>query len=212
MKKNLLSIAVCLSATLLWSCSDNNSSSSGSTADSSNSSAMNNNDTMNGLQRDTGSTTGASAANNINTTPLSKADSSFVMEAAMGGMMEVQAGNLAQQKGASDRVKAFGAMMVADHSKANDELKGLASSRGLSIPSTLPANMQKHLDDMSKLSGKAFDQHYIGMMVDDHKKDVDKFKKQANSGADAQLKTWAGNTLPTLQKHLDSVQAIHKGM
>lgn len=199
MKKNLLSFAFCLSAALIWSC--NNSSDSSNTG------------------TDTGTHTGdtsnmnsnTSNMNNTNTTPLSKDDSAFVMEAAMGGMMEVQAGQLAQQNGASQRVKDFGNMMVTDHSKANDELKGLVSGR-ISIPDSLPADMKKHLDAMRNMKGAAFDKHYITMMNDDHKKDIGKFQKEANNGGDAQLKSWAGNTLPVLQKHMDSVTAIKKGM
>jgi putative membrane protein len=62
------------------------------------------------------------------------------------------------------------------------------------------------------MKGATFDKHYISMMLDDHKKDVNKFKQEATGANDAQLKTWATNTLPVLQKHLDSVQAIKKGM
>lgn len=156
------------------------------------------------------------AANNTPTTsstatngaPLSKADSMFVMEAATGGMEEVAMGQLAQQNASSDRVKAFGAMMVRDHSQANNELSSFASSRGLTVPSALPAAKQKDVDNMKKMTGKAFDMHYVSMMVDDHKKDVDKFKKESTSADDADLKNWAGKTLPTLQTHLDSIQAI----
>lgn len=132
------------------------------------------------------------------------------MEAAAGGMAEVEMGNLAQQQATNQRVKDFGAMMVRDHSKANDELKSLASSRGITVPSALPASKQKMLDNMKKMTGKSFDQHYVSMMVEDHVKDVAKFKKQSTSGKDDQLKTWAGKTLPTLQTHLDSIQAIKK--
>jgi len=145
-------------------------------------------------------------------TPLSKDDSGFVMEAAAGGMMEVEAGKLAQQNAASDRVKNFGAMMVADHSAANGQLSGLASSHGITLPAALPAEMQKHLDAMKKLTGKAFDKHYVGMMVDDHKTDIGKFKMAAEKCDDGQLKSWASTTLPTLQKHMDSINAIKKGM
>jgi putative membrane protein len=146
------------------------------------------------------------------TTPFSKADSGFVMEAAAGGMMEVEAGKLAQQNAASDRVKNFGSMMVADHSAANQQLSGLASSHGITLPSALPAAEQKHLDAMKSLTGKAFDKHYVSMMVDDHKKDIGKFKMAAEKCDDSQLKSWASTTLPTLQKHMDSINAIKKGM
>lgn len=160
------------------------------------------------------STTGAGSATTTTTatpqTPLNKADSTFVMEAAMGGMMEVEAGNIAQQNGQSDRVKAFGSMMVKDHSAANQELMSLASSRGITLPTELPAGMKKHLDGMRNMKGKQFDNHYVSMMLSDHKKDVGEFEKQSNSANDAELKSWAAKTLPVLKTHLDSIQAINK--
>lgn len=203
MKKKLLSFALCLSAAFVWSC-NNSGETSTTTTDSGTTTATS----------DTTNSANTNANNNTVTasTPLSKADSSFVMEAAAGGLMEVQAGQLAQQNATSQRVKDFGGMMVTDHSKANDELKSYASSHGITLPDSLPASMKKHLDAMKNMKGSAFDKHYVSMMVEDHQKDVAKFKKESTDANDAQLKTWAGNTLPTLQKHLDSIQAIKKGM
>lgn len=198
MKKTLFSLAICLSAAVIWSC--NNSGDTTSTDDSSSTA--------------TGTDTMSTADNNtpVSTTPLSKDDSAFVMEAAIGGLMEVQAGQIAQQNAQNQRVKDFGVMMVTDHSKANDELKSYATGHGITLPTELPADKQKHIDAMKNMKGAAFDKHYISMMLDDHKEDVEKFQKQSTSANDAQLKTWAVNTLPVLQKHLDSVQAIKKGM
>lgn len=124
--------------------------------------------------------------------------------------MEVEAGRIAQQNAQSDRVKGFGSMMERDHSAANQELTSLASRHGITIPTTLPADMQKHLDDMRNMKGKAFDQHYMSMMLSDHKKDIGEFEKESNSGKDADLKSWASKTLPVLRTHLDSAQAINK--
>ena len=163
---------------------------------------------------DTSAAAGANAnttnttSSNMSSTPLSKMDSTFVMEAAVGGMTEVAAGTVAQQNAASDRVKAFGGMMVTDHSKANDELKSLASSHGMTLPTALPPAKQKDVDNMQKMTGKAFDAHYTTMMVADHKKTIDLFKKASTSATDPDVKNWATKTLPTLQMHLDSVQAI----
>jgi len=132
------------------------------------------------------------------------------MKAATGGMAEVEMGNLAQQKAVNQRVKDFGTMMVKEHSQANDELKALVSNRGITIPTALPADQQKHMDAMQKMTGKSFDQHYVDMMVNDHKKDINEFKMAAEKCNDNDLKTWASKTLPTLQKHMDSIQAIKK--
>ncbi len=125
-------------------------------------------------------------------------------------MMEVELGKMAQENGKSERVKGFGQMMVTDHSKANEELKSYASSHGMSLPTSLPAKEQKHVDAMKKMKGKAFDDHYMSMMVNDHKEDISDFEKASKNAKDADLKNWAGKTLPTLKTHLDSAQLINK--
>ena len=198
MKNVYLSLAILLGAVLPWSCNSNNTATS-DTIDSTDS-RMNTDDSINTLNN---------AANEVNTTPLSKDDSTFVMEAAVGGLMEVEAGNIAQQVSTNQRVKDFAAMMVRDHAQANTELKSMVSGR-IMLPDTLPADKRKHMESMSKMSGKAFDRHYVNMMVTDHAKDIDKFKKASNSAMDAQLKSWAAGKLPTLQMHKDSVDALKK--
>jgi putative membrane protein len=100
-------------------------------------------------------------------------------------------------------------MMVTDHGKANEELKSLAAANNVTIPTTLLPEHQKHIDMMSKMKGDAFDKHYMSMMVNDHKKDIGEFQKEANSTSNDAFKAFAAKTLPVLQKHLDSAQAIH---
>jgi len=132
----------------------------------------------------------------------------FVLKAAAGGQLEVELGNMAQQKALSPSVKQFGAMMVKDHSKANEELKALADTKNILIPSKMPDKLQQHINEMKKLGGKEFDKHYIGMMTDDHKEDIDLFEKAASGLKDADLKGFAAKTLPTLKIHLDSAKTI----
>ena len=142
----------------------------------------------------------------------SEDDSEFAVKAASGGMAEVEMGKLAEEKGMSQSVKEYGAMMVKDHSKANDELKALAASKNITLPSTVGEDHQKHIDELAKLSGKEFDKKYVSMMVNDHKEDVDKFDKASRDAKDADIKAFAGKTLPTLREHLDKIQAIDKAM
>ncbi len=171
-------------------------------------------DTGNAVSNNTSNnnnTNATSTATNANM-PLNTADSTFVSKAAMGGMMEVEAGRLAQQNAQNPRVKAFGAMMERDHSTANQELMRFTSGRGMTLPTAMPADMQKHMDAMRNMKGKAFDAHYMKMMVDDHQKDVADFQKQANGGTDPELKSFAKKTLPVLQMHRDSALAINKGI
>jgi len=127
-------------------------------------------------------------------------------------MEEVQLGQLAAQKASDPDVKNFGQRMVDDHSKANDQLKQVASQKGITVPSSLPPSKQKDVDHMSKLSGAAFDKAYMSMMVKDHKKDVSDFQKASKSAKDSDVKSFASTTLPTLQDHLKMAEDIHSRM
>ena len=137
---------------------------------------------------------------------LASADRRFVMEAAHGNTAEVTLGQLAADKGSSDAVKQFGKRMIDDHGKANAELKQVAEKKGITFPSDLdPKHKQLH-DRLAKLNGADFDKAYANEMVKDHKKDVADFKRVATSAKDADVKAWAGNTLPTLEEHLKQAQ------
>ena len=146
----------------------------------------------------------------ITTMPLNDEVAKFAVKAADGGMMEVELGKMAEEKGTSKGVKDFGAMMVKDHTKANDELKGLAASKNITLPAAVGDDMQKHIDDLSKKTGKDFDKDYIDMMVSDHKEDIDLFEDAAKNSKDSAFKKFAVKTLPTLYKHLGAAKAIEK--
>jgi putative membrane protein len=86
-------------------------------------------------------------------------------------------------------------------------LKGLAGRKNITLPTSPDAKDQATNDRLSKLTGAAFDRAYMRDMVADHKKDVADFQKEAMTGADPDVKTWASNILPTLQGHLQMAQS-----
>jgi putative membrane protein len=137
------------------------------------------------------------------------ADSAFVTKAAMGGMAEVKLGQLATQKASNADVKSFAQQMVDDHGKANDELKQLASKKGVTLPTDIDAKHQATYDRLSKLSGAEFDRAYMQEMVSDHRMDVNEFRRESKSGADSDVKGWAAKTLPTLEHHLQMAESTN---
>jgi putative membrane protein len=140
----------------------------------------------------------------------SRADQKFIKDAAAGGMMEVELGKIAADKGTNDKVKAFGKRMQEDHGKANDELKKLAADKGVEIPTALEGKHKKTVDRLSKLSGEDFDRQYMRAMVDDHKEDLEKFQREADKGADPAIKQFASKHVPVLKKHLELAQTTNK--
>jgi putative membrane protein len=139
---------------------------------------------------------------------LSRGDYKFLREAAEGGQAEVELGQLAKQKAVDPSVKSFGDRMITDHSKANDELKSLASQKGATLPATLSHSERSSLDRLQKATGKDFDKEYVSTMVKDHKKDVKDFEDASKDLKDPDLKAFASKTLPTLQEHLRMAQDL----
>ncbi|MFY9947473.1 MAG: DUF4142 domain-containing protein [Candidatus Sulfotelmatobacter sp.] len=139
---------------------------------------------------------------------VSPSDKKFVREAAQGGMAEVELGKLATEKASSPEVKKFGQRMVNDHSKANEQLKEVASTQGITLPSKLSAKDEMTKEHLSKLSGEQFDKAYMSDMVKDHTQDVADFQQEANSASDPAVKEFAEKTLPVLKSHLREARQI----
>jgi putative membrane protein len=136
------------------------------------------------------------------------ADSAFMMKAGGDGLAEVEVGRLAVDRASNSDVKSFAQMMVDDHSKANGELTSLASQKGVTLPSEPPPPAKAAKDHLSSLSGAAFDKAYMDHMVKDHEKAVALFSREASGGTDADTKSWAEKTLPTLQQHLAKAREV----
>jgi putative membrane protein len=139
-------------------------------------------------------------------------DNAFAMKAGQANLAEVELGKLALQKAMRDEVKKFAQMMVDDHSKALDELKGIAGPKSITLPTQLDAEHKKLSDRLSKLSGAAFDRDYMQAMVDGHRKVAADFRKESQSGSDAELKAWAAKTLPAVEAHLKQAETVNRGL
>ena len=139
---------------------------------------------------------------------LSTTDKHFVQEAAIGGMAEVQLGQLGANSAQSEDVKEFANKMVTDHGKANDELKSLAEEKHIVLPKELDSKHQSTVTKLSKVTGANFDKEFMTEMVKDHVKDVAKFKEASSTAKDPDLKAWASKTLPTLEEHLTQAKTV----
>lgn len=135
-------------------------------------------------------------------------DRQFMIQAAQGGMAEVELGQLAAQRAASEAVRAFGQRMMVDHARSNNELRRLAESKGVQLPTTIDPKDQATRDRLATLSGTAFDRAYMNDMVTDHETDIAQFQQEASQGRDAAVRAWAQQTLPTLQEHLRLARTV----
>ena len=191
MKKLSLMMMIALAACMFQACSGNKDSAE--TADSIN------------AERDSANAVEAGVA-------ADEGDAKFAVDAANGGMAEVALGKLAEGKAVNAKVKEFATMMVADHTKANDELMALAQSKNITLPQAVSSDKQATMDNLTKKSGSDFDKAYVDQMVDDHKKTISLFEDASKNAKDADIKAFVDKTLPTLRTHLEHVNAIHDSM
>jgi putative membrane protein len=135
----------------------------------------------------------------------------FLKEAAISDMFEIESSKLAQQKGNAAE-KTFASQMVTDHTKTSTELKGLVTGGKVKadLPTALDSSHQSKLDKLRGESGKDFSSDYDSMQVSAHKDAVSLFERYAKGGENADLKNWAGKTLPTLKHHLDMAENLKK--
>lgn len=137
-------------------------------------------------------------------------DRAFYMKAAAGGMAEVEAGKLAQQKGSSEAVKNFGAKMVEDHTAANEKLMALAATKKVKLPKGMDVKHKAMHKKLNTKSGAAFDTAYIKGQIADHKATIALMEREIASGKDAEAKSFATETLPVVKEHLTMLQTMGK--
>jgi putative membrane protein len=135
-------------------------------------------------------------------------DASFYKKAAEGGLFEVEAGNQAQTKSNDQRVKDFGNMLASDHTAANEQLKSLAASKGVTLPTSASVGQMAEKTKLDVLTGDTYDKSFIRGQIKAHQQTIALFHKEIGSGQDADAKAFATSTLPTLKKHLKEARAI----
>lgn len=148
----------------------------------------------------------------------------WVKDRLVGGMAEVRLGELASQKSQNADVKAFGRMMVQDHTKAGDKLKQIATQVRIQPPTDLDDAHRDQVERLSKLQGAEFDREYINQMVDNHEKTLNAVEdrvdqngddnnptytpKQTDDQFDMKVNQWAAEAAPTVRTHLNKAKEI----
>ena len=195
MHRTILISAAALSALAMAACSRqeaaNNEANPGQTAP------------VNAAQDAVGAAVGqASATMSANTA------GGFVTAAATSDMYEIQAGQIAQQKGQSAGVKAFGKQMVTDHTAMSNQLKPLADKAGAAIPVELDQRRKGMIDNLTTASAADFDRVYLEQQESAHSEALTLVKGYADGGENADLKAFAQKGLPKVQAHLDHVKKL----
>lgn len=139
--------------------------------------------------------------------PGTAADRAFVAKVSQGGMFEVEAGKLAEQKASAQDVRDFATMEVHDHTLVGDKLKALSSDAGIPIDPKPNAEFSGKMSKLKTLSGPAFDRQYMMDMADLHPKDGAAFLKESKDGGGPGYRAFGDETHKIVQRHIGAIQA-----
>ncbi len=145
-----------------------------------------------------------------NTGSAATSDQAFVNLVAQTDMTEAHLGQLAAEQASSQGVKDYAQMLVTDHTADYTQITALATKAGLTVPKGLDAEHEKAIAPFEKLKGAAFDRKYIHMMIPGHETAIAAYDKETRDGQNADLKAYATQALPTLEKHKSGAQALLK--
>ena len=135
-----------------------------------------------------------------------RSDQQFVQDASQAGATEIAASKLALQRSNNPRIKQFAQQMIADHTKLARNLDVIASEKGLGAPPGADAAL---LGKLQTLQGADFDQAFVEQVaVGGHRKAVELFQKESQSGQNEQLKSAAAHALPVIKHHLAMAQQL----
>jgi putative membrane protein len=136
----------------------------------------------------------------------------FVKTVAISDMFEIESSKLTQQKATATPVKSFASQMQKDHAKTSGELKGLVSGGKVKVqlPTGMDDSHKSKLEKLKGLSGADFDKQYVLDQQSAHKDAVDLFERYAKGGDNADLKAWAGKTVPALKHHKEMADKLPK--
>ena len=143
---------------------------------------------------------------------MNEDQSDFLVEAATGGMMEVEMSRVAVDRASNPRVKSFAKMMVSEHDVINKELKDLAEKKNVTLPAFLDSAQQKDINELKRKTGRDFDRKYMDRMKDDHEREIRKFEDASENHKNSDVQVFAAKTLPKLRAHLDSVKMVRNSL
>jgi putative membrane protein len=135
-------------------------------------------------------------------------DKELVIDAGMIGLAEVQLGELALRTSVDEPVQNYARKMVEQHNVANQDLQLLATTKGLALPAELEGDAEQAMNDLSSLTGDAFDGAYMNQMIATHLQTIDRFETALPAIRDADVRRWIEKMLPMLREHLEEAKTI----
>lgn len=135
-------------------------------------------------------------------------DSAFTVLASMVNISQVAASQIVADSSSDSAMIDFAAMIMADHSAAQQELQTLASQVGLPTTNTIDQEHQMFLDSLIDMKTPSIDSLYIFRLISDHQNAIRIYKNHEAHGLQRHLIFHTQEVLPVLTSHLQQAQVL----
>jgi len=137
-----------------------------------------------------------------------RADGKFIVDVTANNLFEMQLGQTAAGKAQSSAVRDFGQRMMTEHSRMQDQWSALLTKHGIEYRTVLRPEQEQQVKQLDQLSGREFDRAYMGLMIQGHQDDVNKFQSQGRSARSAEVRQLVEAGLPALEQHLSLARQV----
>lgn len=135
-------------------------------------------------------------------------DRRFVEWATQANLLEIELGKLGAEKAADSKVRNFAERMVSDHREAQEQLREAAQAQGIApFEEQLSEEAQAVVEQLSELSGAAFDRAYVARMNDSHDRALARYEEQSQD-AETLVQVYAADLRPILRKHREIAEKM----
>ena len=141
---------------------------------------------------------------------LSNTDQQFMTMAARADMTEAHEGQMAEHQARRADVKDFAKKLVQDHTESYEHLTELATKTGVSIPKGIDSGKIRAIQQLVHLKGARFDRVFTKEEIVAHRQAIAAFKREAAHGQDADVKAYASQMIPVLEKQLHLAEECMK--
>jgi putative membrane protein len=137
---------------------------------------------------------------------LNEQDRTFLIQAHRANLTEIEAGKTAQNKASDQTVRDLGERLIADHTKLDADVRKVAETAGVQLPSRPSPKQRAVLERVSGLSGAAFDREWVASQIAGHRQTLANGAKELRDGSSAEVKQLATDAKPIVQEHLDMLE------
>jgi putative membrane protein len=147
------------------------------------------------------------AAQSNNVTPTA-ADRTFVQQAAMSDLFEIEAGKLALTRAREAPIKQLAESITADHTQAATQLKDTAAVVNVAVPTTLDAAHARMLSQLRAASDQRFDAVFLIVQAETQKRALKLHEDYQQQGDSPTLKALAQSGAESAKAHLSKIREI----